>query len=254
MENKFQFAKDIIRDAGDFIKSNMVKDLEIEEKTRFDDLVTNLDKATQELLITKIKQAYPSDHILAEENGVHHDIVDGNVWVIDPIDGTVNFVAQGTHFAVMIAYYENGVGQFGLIYDVMNDTLYSGGGQFDVYMNDQKLPPFQDRPLNRFLVGCNSNMFANNYHGLRDMIEQTLGVRVYGGAGISMAAVMAGQLMAYFSYIQPWDYAAAKVMGDKLGYVLLTIDGEEPDFTHRQKVMFVPKVKLSAIQTYLSQT
>ena len=103
MENKFQFAKDIIRDAGDFIKSNMVKDLEIEEKTRFDDLVTNLDKATQELLITKNKQAYPSDHILAEENVVHHDIVDGNIWVIDPIDGTVNFVAQGTHFAVMIA-------------------------------------------------------------------------------------------------------------------------------------------------------
>ena len=60
--------------------------------------------------------------------------------------------------------------------------------------------------------------------------------------------------MAYFSYIQPWDYAAAKVMGDKLGYVLLTIDGEEPDFTHRQKVMFVPKAKLSTIQTYLSQT
>ena len=234
MENKFQFAKNIIRDAGDFIKSNMIKGLEIEEKTRFDDLVTNLDKATQELLITKIKQAYPSDHILAEENSVHHDIADGNVWVLDPIDGTVNFVAQGTHFAVMIAYYENGVGQFGLIYDVMNDTLYSGGGQFD--------------------VGCNANMFANNYHGLRDMIEQTLGVRVYGGAGISMAAVMAGQLMAYFSYIQPWDYAAAKVMGDKLGYVLLTIDGEEPDFTHRQKVMFVPKAKLSTIQTYLSQT
>ena len=115
MENKFQFAKNIIREAGDFIKSNMVKDLEIEEKTRFDDLVTNLDKATQELLIAKIKQAYPADHILAEENGVHHSITDGNVWVLDPIDGTVNFVAQGTHFAVMIAYYENGVGQFGLI-------------------------------------------------------------------------------------------------------------------------------------------
>lgn len=82
MENKFQFAKNIIRDAGDFIKSNMIKGLEIEEKTRFDDLVTNLDKATQELLITKIKQAYPSDHILAEENSVHHDIADGNVWYL----------------------------------------------------------------------------------------------------------------------------------------------------------------------------
>lgn len=254
MENKFQFAKKLIREAGDFIKSNMVNELEIEEKTRFDDLVTNLDKETQELLIANIKQVYPDDHILAEENGVHHNITDGNVWVLDPIDGTVNFVAQATHFAVMIAYYENGIGQFGLIYDVMNDSLYSGGGQFDVCVNDKKLSPFKDRPLNRFLVGCNANMFASNYHGLHDMIEQTLGVRVYGGAGISMAAVMAGQLMAYFSYIQPWDYAAAKVMGEKLGYVLLTIEGKEPDFTHRQKVMFVPKAKLSTIQTYLSKT
>ena len=53
MENKFTFAKALIRAAGDFIKDNMVQDLQIEEKTRFDDLVTNLDKATQELLITK---------------------------------------------------------------------------------------------------------------------------------------------------------------------------------------------------------
>ena len=66
MENKFTFAKALIRAAGDFIKDNMVQDLQIEEKTRFDDLVTNLDKATQELLITKIKQAYPNDNIMAE--------------------------------------------------------------------------------------------------------------------------------------------------------------------------------------------
>ena len=66
-----------------------------------------------------------------------------------------------------------------------------------------------------------------------------------------MAYVMTGQLLAYFSYIQPWDYAAAKIMGEKLGYVLLTLDGKEPDFATRQKVMFVPKQKLSTIQTYL---
>lgn len=115
MENKFTFAKALIHAAGDFIKNNMVQDLQIEEKTRFDDLVTNLDKATQELLITKIKQAYPNDNIMAEENNIHHPISDGNVWVLDPIDGTVNFVVQGANFAVMIAYYENGKGQFGLI-------------------------------------------------------------------------------------------------------------------------------------------
>ncbi|WP_423214673.1 inositol monophosphatase family protein [Streptococcus equinus] len=254
MENKFEFAKQIIREAGDLIKSSMLSNLQVEEKTRFDDLVTNVDKSTQELLVTKIKKYYPNDNIFAEENGLRHSISDGNVWVLDPIDGTVNFVAQGTNFAVMIGYYENGVGQFGLIYDVMNDLLYAGGGQFDVYKNNQKLPSFQNRPLNRFLVGCNACMYATNYHGLQDMIEQTLGIRVYGGAGISMAAVMEGQLMAYFSYIQPWDYAAAKVMGEKLGYTLLTIDGKEPDFVNRQKVMFVPKEKLPEIQAYLKET
>ncbi len=251
MENKFTFAKDLIRDAGAFIKDNMVQDLQIEEKTRFDDLVTNLDKATQELLISRIKAAYPDDNIMAEENNVHHPILDGNVWVLDPIDGTVNFVVQGANFAVMIAYYENGKGQFGLIYDVINDVLYSGGGQFDVCANDKQLSAYQDVALRRTLIGCNASMFAGNYCGIRDLIDQTLGVRVYGGAGVSMACVMTGQLMAYFSYIQPWDYAAAKIMGEKLGYVLVTLDGKEPDFTTRQKVMFVPEKKLATIQSYL---
>lgn len=251
MENKFKFAKKIIHMAGDFIKENMIQDLHIEEKTHFDDLVTNLDKATQELLISKIKQSYPNDNILAEENDVRHSISNGNVWVIDPIDGTVNFVVQGANFSVMLAYYENGEGQFGLIYDVINDILYSGGGQFDVFSNDKPLSFYQNRPLKRSLVGCNADMFARNYGGIRHFINQTLGVRIYGGAGFSMAQVMSGKLLAYFSYLQPWDYAAAKIMGDKLGYVLLTLEAKEPDFTTRQRVMFIPKEKKVTIQSYL---
>lgn len=251
MKTKFNFAKEIIREAGAFVKSHMIQELDIEEKTRFDDLVTNLDKATQDLVIGKIKQAYPDDHIMAEENGVYHPVSDGHVWVLDPIDGTVNFIVQRDHFAIMLSYYEEGVGQFGLIYDVMGDTLYSGGGQLDVYANDKKLQPYQDVLLNRSLIGCNAMMFADDYHGIKELVQQSLGVRIYGGAGISMAYVLSGQLLAYFSHIQPWDYAAAKVMGEKLGYVLLTIDGKEPDFKTRQKVMFVPKAKLATIQQYL---
>lgn len=115
----------------------------------------------------------------------------------------------------------------------------------------KRLTSYQDVALKRTLIGCNASMFSCNYCGIRDLVDQTLGVRVYGGAGLSMAYVMTGQLLAYFSYIQPWDYAAAKIMGEKLGYVLLTLDGKEPDFATRQKVMFVPKQKLSTIQTYL---
>mgnify|MGYP001671485914 CR=1 FL=1 len=80
-----------------------------------------------------------------------HNHSDG-LWIVDPIDGTNNFVAQKADFAVVLAYFENGIGQFGVIYDVIGDKLYHGGGQFDVYCNEQKLPSYQDRPLNQFLM------------------------------------------------------------------------------------------------------
>ena len=216
MENKLIFAKEIIKEAGAFIKESLSKTITVEEKTAFDDLVTNIDKQTQDLLVARIKSAFPSDNIFAEENGLVHNIKDGNVWVLDPIDGTVNFIVQQDNFCVMIAYYEEGQGKFGLIYNVMADQLFYGGGQFDVYCNDKLLKP--------------------------------LGVRVYGGAGLSMSKVLSGQILAYFSVIYPWDYAAASIMGEKLGYHLETITGEPLDYSSRQAVMLVPKDRLEEIK------
>lgn len=108
MENKLIFAKEIIKEAGAFIKESLSKTITVEEKTAFDDLVTNIDKQTQDLLVARIKSAFPSDNIFAEENGLVHNIKDRNVWVLDPIDGTVNFIVQQDNFCVMIAYYEEG--------------------------------------------------------------------------------------------------------------------------------------------------
>lgn len=251
METKYAFAKQIIREAGQFIKSKMTRQLDIQVKTQSDDLVTNVDQDTQQFLIERIKSSYPDDAILAEENDVRHPINQGNVWVIDPIDGTVNFIVQGSQFAIMIAYYEEGQGQFGLIYDVMAGQLLAGGGHFDVTLNGDKLPVYQEKPLERSLIGCNAGMFARNDNNLANLISHTLGVRVYGGAGICMVKVMKQELLAYFSTIQPWDYAAAKVLGEKLGYVLLTLNGQEPDFKSRQKIMFVPKCQLTKIESFL---
>lgn len=252
MENKFQFAKELIKEAGKIIKREMFHNLKIEVKTCFDDLVTNLDKETQNFLISSIKKHYQDDCVFAEEDDVRHPIDKGNVWVIDPIDGTVNFIVQQRNFAIMIAYFEHGVGQFGLIYDVMSNELYSGGGQFEVCLNENPLPFFKEKSLERCLISSNSEMYVDESFGIRDFAQQTLGVRMYGSAGISMANVLAGRLLAYFSYIQPWDYSAAMIMGEKLGYTLLTMEGQRPNFKTREKVMFVPKITLPQIKSYLS--
>lgn len=251
METKFAFAKDLIRQAGHYLKSRMSEDLMIEEKSAHDDLVTHLDQAVQAFLITAIKANYPEDFILAEENQVYHPVSQGSVWVIDPIDGTVNFITQGDDFAIMLAYFEEGLGQFGLIYDVMADQLYSGGPAFLPTCNDKVLPVYQSRPLKSQLVISNASMYAANDRGIGDLVRQTLGNRTYGSAGISMARVLSGKAVAYFSYIYPWDYAAADIIGQALGYQLLTLEGREPDYQTRQKIMFVPKEELELVKAYV---
>ncbi|WP_019778373.1 inositol monophosphatase family protein, partial [Streptococcus sobrinus] len=177
MKDKFEFAQDLIRQAVTYVRNRMTEDLQIEEKTRFDDLVTNIDKDTQDFMVSRIQANYPDDYILGEENDLYHDVKEGHVWVLDPIDGTVNFIAQGRDFAVMIAYYEEGLGKFGLIYDVTGGNLYSGGGQFEVTCNGKPLSSYQNRPLFRQLLGANGRMYADNYLGLADFAQELLGVR-----------------------------------------------------------------------------
>ena len=94
-------------------------------------------------------------------------------------------------------------------------------------------------------------MLEHNHWGLADLARDCLGVRVYGSAGISFAKTLAGGLVAYFSYNWPWDYAAAYVMADKLGFVIQTLDGEQPNFQTQEPIMIAPKCKLDELQEYL---
>lgn len=253
MDHKFQFAKELICRAGQFVREQLDSNIEVEIKTNYTDLVTNIDKATQSLMMDAIFDEFPNDKIFAEENNCYHPIDKGSVWVIDPIDGTVNFVVQQTDFAIMLAYYEEGVGKFGLIYDVMNDSLLSGGPNFPVKRNQELVLAYRDRPLSQSLIGTNSGMFSNNYYGIKDLARETLGIRVIGSAGISAFRVLTGSLLAYFSYISPWDYAAAKVIGEALGYQVLTLDWQEPNFKEREKIMMIPSEKVSEFKEYIKQ-
>ena len=138
-----------------------------------------------------------------------------------------------------------------MIYDVTRDQLFHGGGAFDVYCNDRKLSAFIDKPLQQYLIASNASMLEHNHWGLADLSRACLGVRVYGSAGISFGKVLAGGLAAYFSYNWPWDYAAAYVMADKLGFVIQTLDGNQPNFQTQEPIMIAPKCKLDELQEYL---
>lgn len=252
MENKFSFAQTLIKKAGALAIQQMNQVFDVTVKTRQDDIVTSVDTTIQTFLIQQIKDKYPEDCFLAEEESCQSPLSEGRIWVIDPIDGTLNFVTQKSDFAIMLSYFENGVGQFGLIYDVMADKLYSGGGIFPVTCNGEKLSAFDGRPLNQSIVACNTGMLLKNSHNVAELLKNVLGIRNYGCAGLSMAKVLTNQLWAYFSNVYPWDYAAASIMGKSLGYELISLDGRDVDFKSRQMVVFFPSQYKTELQSQLS--
>ena len=251
MESKFEFAKELVKKAGQYILDHMQEDLRVETKSSPTDLVTRLDKEVQDLLVSEILSRYPEDKICAEEGCLRASVKEGAVWVIDPIDGTNNFVAQQEDFAIMLAYFESGEGQFALIYDVAKGDCYHGGGAFPVCLNERPLPAFKRKPLRDFLIAVNAGMLEKNEWGVADLGRAALGVRVYGSAAISFARILSGRLLTYVTYLQPWDYAAASILGESLGYEVVTLSGQALDFKTRQAVMMLPLEMQEEIQSYI---
>ncbi|HEL1586535.1 TPA: inositol monophosphatase family protein [Streptococcus suis] len=253
METKLRFAQQIVLKAGRWLREHMNQQVEIAEKADFKDLVTNFDQSIQDQLSQDILQAYPLDAILGEESQEHISISKGCVWVLDPIDGTTNFIAQQTDFCILLAYFEQGVGQFALLYNVMADQLIWGGGEFPVFLNDRPLLGYQKGELKRSLLGLNAGLFASNAFGLARLANHCLGTRSYGSAGISFAYVLEGRLVAHASYLYPWDYAVAAILGPKLGYELLSLENGKPRFEGREYVLFLPSLLKDEITGYLDE-
>lgn len=231
---KLDFAKKIVRESGQFLRENLDVLPEISDKGSFDNLVTNFDQQVQEKIVAQIRSNFPEDHIIAEENGfdsVKFDKVH-NFWILDPIDGTINFVAQQENFAIMLAYYEAGNGKFGVIYDVVKDELYWSDDK-NAYCNDEILT-VKPQALKLSLLSINSYLYRSNSFGLADLAKKTLGVRMMGSAGISFINIFKGNLAGYFSNLQPWDVAAGSIIAEKLGFITVKFDGNSPSLTNQE--------------------
>src|SRR5699024_6193563 len=121
-EEIFLYAKKWIYEAGENIRKQIYKTYQINTKSDANDLVTDVDKSTEQFFAGKIRNQYPKHQILGEEGyGDNVKSLDGTIWIIDPIDGTMNFVHQKKNFAISIGVFQDGVGEIGLIYDVMAD-------------------------------------------------------------------------------------------------------------------------------------
>ena len=243
------YAKRWIKEAGERIKKSFSEDFVVETKSNKNDLVTEIDKGTEQYFITKIKEVYPDHHILGEEGmSSRVENLEGVVWIIDPIDGTMNFVHMQRDFAVSIGIYENGVGQIGLIYDVVADELYHVKKGHGVYMNETKLKPLVPVKVEEAIIGLNATWVTENKRidpkYLSPLTKDARGTRSFGSACLELAYIAAGRMDAYITLrLSPWDYAAGKIMVEELGGKVTSLRNEELDML-TQNSFFASKPEL----------
>lgn len=218
-----------LREIGELIKRRMTSVLNIEEKTSLADVVTNVDKEVECLFHEKIARDYPMDHVIGEESYDEQKKYDltGNLWVIDPIDGTLNFVKEQRNFAVMVAYYVDGVGQLGFIYDVMSNELYVAQRGKGVFKNGQALSINHQLGLQESVLSVSANIFFKDPVPFAEKIPQALSLRILGSAGMSFVRLINGSHQGYVCVkLKAWDYMAGLIFAHELGLVVTTFKGD----------------------------
>lgn len=226
------YIKSLIKEAGHIIRNSFLSELVIETKSNPNDLVTNMDKEIEQFFIARIRRDFPGHRVFGEEGfGDVIEDLSGVVWLLDPIDGTMNFVHQKSNFAISLGIYEDGIGKLGYIYDVVNDNLYHAVHGEGAYCNDERLAPLKETTLEHSIVGINAtwvtpNRYIKHEDSIR-LIQDVRGTRSYGSAALELAFLATGRIDAYISMrLSPWDIAGGMVIAREVGAVATNFSGE----------------------------
>lgn len=250
-----------ILEAGAEIRKKMNNPLTIKTKSNPNDLVTEVDKDIERFFVERIKRKYP-DHLLITEEGFGDELKDlrGTVWIIDPIDGTMNFIHRKRDFCISIGIYDDGIGEIGFVYDVMANNLYCALRDGGAFKNDEQL-----EPLNRSL-SLSESILCLNHHWLcentlvdheimQKLVRDVRGTRTYGSAALEFAFVAEGVVDGYISMrLEPWDLAAGAIIVNEVGGKTTQVDGEDINMLKRNPVFTGnPKIHPYVIDNYLNK-
>lgn len=257
----FSQAKQWIYEAGAKIREQIHTPLTIDTKSNPNDLVTAMDRSTEAFFAKNIKHTYTDHLILSEEGyGDQLDSMDGIVWIIDPIDGTMNFVHQKRNFAISIGIFNDGVGEIGFIYDVMEDVLYSAKKGEGAFKNNERLPQLnRGVPFHQAMISMNHFWLCENRlveeKRMQQLVKDVRGTRTYGSAALEFAYVAEGIIDNYLTLsLSPWDYAAGMVIVNEVGGVTTTIDGDNIDMLSKTSVAAGnPVIQEKIITDYIKQ-
>ena len=201
-------SKVLIKDFGEIEK------LQVSKKGP-NDFVTNSDIKTEQIIIDELKKAKPNYSILSEEKGIENNKDENNTWIIDPIDGTINYLHGIPHFAISIALKSYDQIIAGLIYDPIKDEMFYAEKNNGAYFNNQRIKVSKKNKIEDCLFVAGSKI---NY-------DNELLIRNSGCAALDMAYVASGRYDGYFQKnINLWDIAAGIIIVEEAGGILNKIN------------------------------
>ena len=221
--------------------------LEIRAK-RANDFVTQVDKSAEAAIIDIIRRAYPEHAILAEESGDLPAAKAEYRWVIDPLDGTTNFIHGFPQYCVSIAIQHRGATAHGVVYDPSKNELFTASRGSGAFLDDRRMRVAKCAQLKDALVGTGfpfkeMSRLDLYFRQLREVMQNSAGVRRAGAAALDLAYVAAGRLDAFWEIgLAPWDMAAGALMIQEAGGLVGDLSGDADYLESGDIAAATPKV------------
>jgi len=222
----------IAKEAGTIVREGFGKSVKIEYKTGDNNLVTEIDKASEKIITDFIRKKYPSHSILAEEGGsVQKD--SEYLWIIDPLDGTTNFAHGLPIFSISIGLQKNDEITAGVVYDVMRDIVFSAELGAGAEANSEKLTVSSNDNLAHSLLvtGFPYNKKENPdklFERFVALAKTARGVRRLGSAAIDFCYLASGVFDGFWEvHLHPWDICAGKLIVEEAGGLVTDFDGNK---------------------------
>jgi myo-inositol-1(or 4)-monophosphatase len=204
--------------------------------------VSLADRRAEEMLYDDLAKARPGYGFIGEEGGQREGADKSHTWIVDPLDGTTNFLHGIPQFAISIALQREGTVIAGVIYNPANEELYTAERGKGAFLNDQRIRVAGRRKLNECVIACGLPHIGRGDHELsrQEMSElqnRVAGLRRFGAASLDMAFVAAGRLDGYWERnLQSWDMAAGLIIVREAGGIVSGIAGDDDPLITRNVI------------------
>ncbi len=244
------------REAGKII-NRAALDIEAVRITQkqVNDFVTDVDKASEAAIIETLLTAYPGHGILAEESGQEHGAKDSDyVWIIDPLDGTTNFIHGLPVYCVSIALAVKGKVEQAVVYDPTRNDLFTATKGRGAFLNDRRIRVSKRTRLAECLISTGfpfrpGDDFQTYLAMMAEVMPRCAGLRRPGAAALDLAYVAAGFTDGFFEAgLQPWDMAAGSLLVTEAGGLVGNFTGEATYMEHKECLAGSPKVYAQLVQ------